>query len=93
MSPPSRRHLATPAGRRSSRRPPRRSWCRRSSSGCATNEDEDDASTIDAATASIKAFFPYLMVPQDAVEKVEGFIKQLAADQVLVIVRGGLCLI
>ena len=29
----------------------------------------------------------------DAVEKVEGFIKQLAADQVLVIVRGGgLCL-
>ena len=27
------------------------------------------------------------------VEKVEGFIKQLAADQVLVIVRGGLCLI
>ena len=30
---------------------------------------------------------------QDAVEKVEGFIKQLAADQVLVIVGGGgLCL-
>jgi len=87
VSPPSRRHLATPAGRRSSRRPPRRSWCRRSSSGCATNEDEDDASTIDAATASIKAFFPYLMVPQDAVEKVEGFlissIKQLAADRVI----------
>ena len=37
--------------------------------------------------ASIKAFFPYLMVPQDAVEKVEGFIKQLAADQVIIIVR------
>ena len=52
-----------------------------------TNEDEDDASTIDAVTASIKAFFPYLMVPQDAVEKVEGFIKQLAADQVIIIVR------
>ena len=55
--------------------------------GDATNEDEDDASTIDAATASIKAFFPYLMVPQDAVEKVEGFlissIKQLAADRVI----------
>ena len=52
-----------------------------------TNEDEDDASTIDAVTASIKAFFPYLMVPQDAVEKVEGFlissIKQLAADRVI----------
>ena len=30
----------------------------------------------------------------DAVEKVEGFIKQLAADQVIVIVRdGGLCFI
>ena len=52
-----------------------------------TNEDEDDASTIDAVTASIKAFFPYLMVPQDAVEKVESFlissIKQLAADRVI----------
>ena len=33
------------------------------------------------------------MAPQDAVGKVEGFIKQLAADQVLVIVAGGgLCL-
>lgn len=30
----------------------------------------------------------------DAVEKVEGFIKQLAADRVVVIVRGGgLCFI
>ena len=48
---------------------------------------------IAALTASIKAFFPHLMAPQDAVGKVEGFIKQLAADQVLVIVAGGgLCL-
>ena len=63
-------------------------------SGCATNEDEDDATTIAAVTASINAFCPHLMVPQDAVEKVEGFIKQLAADRVVVIVRGGgLCFI
>ena len=60
---------------------------------CEPDEDGDEATTIDAVIASIKAFFPHLMVPQDAVEKVEGFIKQLAADQVLVIVRGGLCLI
>ena len=60
---------------------------------CDEDEDDDDATTINAVIASIKAFFPHLMVPQDAVEKVEGFIKQLAADQVLVIVRGGgLCL-
>ena len=59
-----------------------------------TNEDEDDASTIDAVTASINAFCAHLEVPQDAVEKVEGFIKQLAADRVVVIVRGGgLCFI
>ena len=64
-----------------------------------TNEDEDDASTIDAVTASIKAFFPYLMVPQDAVEKVEGFLilnqaaRRRPGDRVIVIVRdGGLCL-
>ena len=57
------------------------------------DEDEDDATTMTGVIASIKAFFPCLMVPQDAVEKVEGFIKQLAADQVIVIVRdGGLCL-
>ena len=63
-------------------------------SGCATNEDEDDATTIAAVTASINAFCPHLMVPQDAVEKVEGFIKQLAGDRVVVIVRGGgLCFI
>ena len=52
-----------------------------------TNEDEDDATTIAAVTASINAFCPHLMVPQDAVEKVEGFlissIKQLAADRVI----------
>ena len=60
---------------------------------CEPDEDGDEATTIAALTASIKAFFPYLMAPQDAVEKVEGFIKQLAADQVLVIVGGGgLCL-
>ena len=61
---------------------------------CEPDEDGDEATTIDAVIASIKAFFPYLMAPQDAVEKVEGFIKQLAADQVIVIVRdGGLCFI
>ena len=57
------------------------------------DEDEDDATTMTGVIASIKAFFPHLMAAQDAVEKVEGFIKQLAADQVLVIVAGGgLCL-
>ena len=54
---------------------------------CEPDEDGDEATTIDAVIASIKAFFPYLMVPQDAVEKVEGFlissIKQLAADRVI----------
>ena len=60
---------------------------------CEPDEDGDEATTIAALTASIKAFFPHLMAPQDAVGKVEGFIKQLAADQVLVIVAGGgLCL-
>ena len=59
---------------------------------CEPDEDGDEATTIAALTASIKAFFPHLMAPQDAVGKVEGFIKQLA-DQVLVIVAGGgLCL-
>ena len=58
------------------------------------DEDEDDATTMTGVIASIKAFFPHLMAPQDAVEKVEGFIKQLAADRVVVIVRGGgLCFI
>ena len=54
---------------------------------CEPDEDGDEATTIDAVIASIKAFFPYLMAPQDAVEKVEGFlissIKQLAADRVI----------
>ena len=54
---------------------------------CEPDEDGDEATTIDAVIASIKAFFPHLMVPQDAVEKVEGFlissIKQLAADRVI----------
>ena len=61
---------------------------------CEPDEDGDEATTIAALTASIKAFFPHLMAPQDAVGKVEGFIKQLAADRVVVIVRGGgLCFI
>ena len=105
MSPPSRRHLAPPANRRSSRGLPQEKAAaalgRRHKPTvlskelvmaelkrlCEPDEDGDEATTIDAVIASIKAFFPHLMVPQDAVEKVEGFlissIKQLAADRVI----------
>ena len=32
---------------------------------CEPDEDGDEATTIDAVIASIKAFFPHLMAPQD----------------------------